>query len=76
MAKSRGQRVACFTSTNRFMKNEWEKINNYNYKCFGRSTEGGTPSDKNMDGSGMSQTCEDKEQKILNQRKIDNMIMR
>lgn len=33
--------------------------------------------DKNIDGSGRSQTCEDdKEQKSLNQRNIDNMIMR
>lgn len=23
------------------MKNKWEQIHNYNYKCFGRSTEGG-----------------------------------
>lgn len=78
MAKSRGQREACFTFTNRSMKNGWEeKINNYNYKYFGRSTEGETVFDKNMDGSGMSQTCEDdKEQKVVNQRNIDNMIMR
>lgn len=50
----------------------------YNYKYFGRSTEGQKQFlDKNMDGSGMSQTCkDDKEQNVLNQRNIDNMIMR
>lgn len=32
---------AFFTFTNRPMKNEWEEeIENYNYKYFGRSTEG------------------------------------
>lgn len=32
---------------------------------------------KNVDGSGMSQTREDdKEKEVLNQRNIDNMIMR
>lgn len=56
MAKSRDEREACFTFTNSSMKKEWEEINNYNYKCFGRSTEGETVFDKNMDGSGMSQT--------------------
>lgn len=41
MAKSCGQHEACFTFTNRSMKSEWEeKIRNYNYKYFGRSTEG------------------------------------
>lgn len=80
MARSRGQSEACFffTFTNRSLKNEWkEKTENYNYKYFGRSTEGEKVFDKNTDGSGLSQTCEgDKEQKLLNQRNIDNMIMR
>lgn len=58
------------------MNNEWE--GNYNYKYFGRSTGGEKQCfDKNMDVSGTSQTCkDDKEQNVLNQRDIDNMIMR
>lgn len=55
MAKSRGRREACFTFTNRSMKNEWEEeVNNYSYKYFGRSTEGETVFDKK---TWMAQVC-------------------
>lgn len=57
------------------MKNEWEeKISKYNYKCFGRSTEG-----EILIKTWMAQVCHRHVRMIknvLNQRNIDNMIMR
>lgn len=49
----------------------------YNYKCFGRSTAG---EKKSLIKTWMAQVChrreDDKDQKVLNQRNIDKMIMR
>lgn len=58
------------------MKNDGEE-EMYNYKCFGRSTAG---EKKSLIKTWMAQVChrreDDKDQKVLNQRNIDKMIMR